>query len=42
MDMYYKMQLQEVGWGDMDWIYPIQYRERWLAIVKTVMNLRLL
>jgi hypothetical protein len=34
------MDLQEVGWGDMDWIDMAQDRDRWLAVVNAVMNLR--
>jgi hypothetical protein len=34
------MDLQEVGCGDMDWIGLAQDRDRWLAIVNVVMNLR--
>jgi len=26
-----KMDLKEVGWGDMDWINLAQDRDRWLA-----------
>jgi hypothetical protein len=36
-----KMDLQEVGWWDMDWIDLTQYRYGWRALVNTVMNLRL-
>jgi hypothetical protein len=32
--------LVEVGWGDMDWIGLAQDRERWRAIVNSVLNLR--
>jgi hypothetical protein len=35
-----KMDLREVGWGDMDWINLAQDRDRWRALVNTVMNLR--
>jgi hypothetical protein len=35
-----KMDLQEVGWGGMDWIDLAEDRDRWRAVVSTVMNLR--
>jgi hypothetical protein len=35
-----KMDLSEMGFGDVDWIHWAQDRERWRALVNTVMNLR--
>ena len=35
-----KMDLQEVGCGDVDWIELAQGRDRWLELVSAVMNLR--
>jgi hypothetical protein len=35
-----KMDLREIGFGDVDWINWAQDRDRWLALVNTVMNLR--
>ena len=34
-----KMELQEVGWRDIDWHALAQYGGRWQALVHTVMNL---
>jgi hypothetical protein len=36
-----KMNLQEVGCGVMDWIWPAQDRGRWQAIMNEVVNLQL-
>jgi hypothetical protein len=30
----------EVGWGDVDWIDLTQDRNRWEALVNSVLNLR--
>ena len=35
-----EMDLQEVGWGSLDWAELAQYRNRWLALVNAAMNLR--
>jgi hypothetical protein len=35
-----KMDLREIGSGDVDWIDLAQDRDRWRALVNTVMNLR--
>jgi hypothetical protein len=35
-----KMDLQEVGCGDMDWIGLAQDMDRWWALVNAVMSLR--
>jgi hypothetical protein len=34
------MDLREVGWGDVDWIGLAQDRNRWRALVNSVLNLR--
>jgi hypothetical protein len=34
------MDLGEVGWGDVDWIGLVQDRNRWKALVNSVLNLR--
>jgi hypothetical protein len=35
-----KMDLREIGYGDVDWIHWAQDRDRWRALVNMVMNLR--
>jgi hypothetical protein len=34
------MDLQEVGYGSIDWIALAQDRDGWQALVKAIMNLR--
>jgi hypothetical protein len=36
-----KMALQEVGYGDMNWIELAQDRDMWWELVNAVMNLRI-
>jgi len=38
----FKMDLQELGCGDTDWIELAQDRHKWWALVNAVMNLRVL
>jgi hypothetical protein len=35
-----RMDLVEVGWGDVDWIGLAQDRDRWGALVNSVLNLQ--
>jgi hypothetical protein len=35
-----RMDLGEVGWGDVDWIGLAQDRDRWRILVNSVLNLR--
>jgi hypothetical protein len=35
-----KMDLREIGWSGMDWIDLAQDIDQWMALVNTVMNLR--
>jgi GTP cyclohydrolase FolE2 len=34
------LDLQEVGWGGMDWIVLAQDRDRWQTLVNAVVDLR--
>jgi len=34
-----KMDVQEVEWGGMGWIYLAQDMDRWCALVNVVMNI---
>jgi hypothetical protein len=35
-----KMDIREIGWDGVDWIYLAQDRDQWRALVNTVMKLR--
>jgi hypothetical protein len=35
-----KMDLREIGWDGIEWIYLAQDRDQWRALVNTIMNLR--
>jgi hypothetical protein len=35
-----KMDITEIGWDGVDWIDMAQDRDRWRALVNTVLNLR--
>jgi hypothetical protein len=35
-----RMDLGETGWGDVDWIDLAKDRNRWRALVNSVLNLR--
>jgi hypothetical protein len=35
-----KMDIMEIGFGDVDWIHLVQDRNTWRALVNTVMNLQ--
>jgi hypothetical protein len=37
-----KMDIREIGWESMEWIHLAQDRDRWRALVDTVMNLRVM
>lgn len=34
-----QMDIQEMGWGDMNWINLGEDRDHWQAVVNVVMNL---
>jgi hypothetical protein len=35
-----KIDLMEVGWGDVDWIGLIEGRDMWRALLNAAMNIR--
>jgi hypothetical protein len=35
-----KMALRVIGWGGIAWIHLAQDRDHWVALVNTVMNIR--
>jgi hypothetical protein len=35
-----KMDMREMVWGGMDWIYLAQDKDQWWSLVNTVKNLR--
>jgi hypothetical protein len=35
-----RMDLEEIGWGGVEWIHLAQDRDCWRAVVNAVMNLR--
>jgi hypothetical protein len=37
-----KMDMREVGWSDMDWVYLTQYRDQWRGILNKIMNFQIL
>jgi hypothetical protein len=37
-----RMDIREIGWGSVDWIQLAQDRDRWRAVVSTLMNLLVL
>jgi hypothetical protein len=39
LDSSSRRDLVEVGWGDVDWIGLAQDRDRWRALVNSVLNL---
>ena len=39
---YIEMDLGEVGWEDVDWIYLAEDRYRWRVVVNAVMNFQVM
>jgi hypothetical protein len=37
-----KMDLREIGWGDVEWIHLARDRDWWWVLVNAVMNFRVL
>jgi hypothetical protein len=37
-----RMDLRDIGWGSVEWTQLAQARDRWWAVVNTVMNLQIL
>jgi hypothetical protein len=35
-----RLDVREIGWKGVNWIYLVQERHRWRALLYTVMNLR--
>jgi hypothetical protein len=33
------MELRKIGWGDMDWIDLDQDKDKWRALINTILNL---
>jgi len=33
-----KVDLQEIAWKDLDWIYLVQDRDKWWALLNILMN----
>jgi hypothetical protein len=40
MKLICRMDLVQVGWSDVDWIGLAEDRDRWRALVNSVLNLR--